>query len=178
MSLFQYFLKIMKTNKPSREKPRNQEKNTNKLSWWKKVATVTSIAFAWLFASCDKVPRNQIILNPKEKTEQFSFEYHIWWSNDPIVIDYNITIYQDWDTYKWLINQGDWWFSTETTIESNSIDGLFEEISNKTDSEDITEDTKSRRDAKIAFAKQVYEDSILNNKNPSEEITKIKYKHK
>lgn len=171
----------MKTSKSSDKRTKNLEnleKNTNKLPWWKKVATVASIAFAWLFASCDKVPRNQIILNPKEKTEQFSFEYHIWSSNDPMIIDYNITIYQDWDTYKWLIDQRDWWFSTETTIESNSIDDLFEEISKKSKNENITEDTKSRRDAKIAFAKQVYEDSILNNKNPSEEIVKIKYKSK
>ncbi len=168
----------MKTSKSSHEKQKKPEKNANKLLWWKKVATVASIAFAWLFASCDKVPRNQIILNPKEKTEQFSFEYHIWSSNDPMIIDYNITIYQDWDTYKWLIDQRDWWFSTETTIESNSIDDLFEEISKKSKNENITEDTKSRRDAKIAFAKQVYEDSILNNKNPSEEIVKIKYKSK
>ena len=171
----------MKTSKSSDKRTKNLENleiNTNKLPWWKKVATVASIAFAWLFASCDKVPRNQIILNPKEKTEQFSFEYHIWSSNDPMIIDYNITIYQDWDTYKWLIDQRDWWFSTETTIESNSIDDLFEEISKKSKNENITEDTKSRRDAKIAFAKQVYEDSILNNKNPSEEIVKIKYKSK
>lgn len=168
----------MRTSKSSHEKQKDPEKNANKLPWWKKVATVASIAFAWLFASCDKVPRNQIILNPKEKTEQFSFEYHIWSSNDPMIIDYNITIYQDWDTYKWLINQRDWWFSTETTIESNNIDDLFEEISKKSKNENITEDTKSRRDAKIAFAKQVYEDSILNNKNPSEEIVKIKYKSK
>ena len=171
----------MKTSKSSDKRTKNLEnleKNTNKLPWWKKVATVASIAFAWLFASCDKVPRNQIILNPKEKTEQFSFEYHIWSSNDPMIIDDNITIYQDWDTYKWLIDQRDWWFSTETTIESNSIDDLFEEISKKSKNENITEDTKSRRDAKIAFAKQVYEDSILNNKNPSEETVKIKYKSK
>lgn len=168
----------MRTSKLSHEKQKNPEKNTNKLPWWKKVATVASIAFAWLFASCDKVPRNQIILNPKEKTEQFSFEYHIWSSNDPMIIDYNITIYQDWDTYKWLIDQRDWWFSTETTIESNSIDDLFEEISRKSKNENITEDTESRRDAKIAFAKQIYKDSILNNKNPSEETVKIKYKSK
>lgn len=168
----------MKSNKALHEKSEIQDKNINNLSWWKKAATIASIALTWFFTSCDKVPRNQIILNPKEKTEQFSFEYHFWWSNDPMVIDYNITIYQDWKTYKWLIDQKDWWFNTKTTIESNSIDGLFEEISNKTDNEDITEDTKSRRDNKIAFAKQAYEDNVLNNKNPTNKEIKIKYSTK
>ena len=164
---------LKKNNSP--EKP--QATTKKQFRWWKKV--LTTIALATTLTTCDKVPRNQIILNPKENTEQFSFEYHVWWSRDPDVIDHNITVYKDWNVYKCLINKKEWWFSTNITIESNSVDGLFEEIKNKSDNEDITDDTKDRRDKKIEYAKKVFIEKVLNaeDKTHTWEI-KIKYEPK
>lgn len=177
MNLFQYAFKAMKTSKLSHEKQKNPEKSANKLSWWRRVVTTASLALTWFFASCDKVPNNQVIIDADNWTEQFSFEYHLWWTREPRIIDYNITIYQDWNTYKWIINKKDWRFWTETTIESTDIDGIFEAISRATHNEYISDDTESRKKSKLNFAKEAYKDNILNKTKKWGKSGKFKIKY-
>ena len=141
---------------------------------WKRA--ITTVALATTLTACDKVPNNQIIIDPKAWTEQFSFEYHLW-SSDPQVVDFNITVYKDWNLYKWLIDQKDWWFNTETNIESNSIDGLFDEILKVTNTEQITGNTREKRDKKVRVARETYKSYILNGTdNDNKKKIKIKYK--
>lgn len=167
----------MKSQKTSPEKPRILRWNTGKPSGLKKVVTTASFALTMFLTSCDKVPNNEIIIDPDAKTEQFSFEYHLWWNRDPRIIDYNITVYQEWDTYKWIINKKDWWLGEKISINSDNLDGLFKEISKTTDSEYITDDTRSRKDSKFDFAKQKYREELWNNKKPKRTGKyKIRYK--
>jgi len=148
-------------------------KNSKKSKAWKRI--ITTIALG-IFTACDEVPNNQIIIDPQTWTEQFSFEYHLWsWESE--IIDFNISVYKDWNLYKWLINQKDWWLNTKTNIESNSIDGLFNEILRVTDTQQITGNTREKRDKKVRVAKETYKNYILNGKdNNGEKKIKIKYK--
>ena len=157
----------------------NIDKKTNKASGWRKVVTTVSITLAWFFTSCDKVPNDEIILDSDKQSVAVSFEYQFGNPDSGTLVDYNIFAQKQWDKYEWIIEKrSDWLFSDTIRIESNNIDWLFEEIANKSDSKYITENTRTKKNAKLAFAKQVYEDSILNNKNPSKWETRIKYKKK
>ena len=167
----------MKSKKISPETTKNLEWNASKSHGWKKVVTTASIALAWFFSSCDEVPSSQIIIDPDAKTEQFSFEYHLWWPRDPRIIDYNVTVYKEWDTYKWIIHKKDWWFGEKITINSDNLDGLFDEISKTTENEYITDDTRFRKKSKLNFAKQKYEDELWNNKK-SKKVGKYKIRYK
>lgn len=168
----------MKSRKVSPE-TNNVDKNTNKSSGWRKVVTKASFALAaWLFSSCDKVPNDQIILDPNEESVAVSFEYQFGNPESGTLVDYNIFVHKEGDKYKWTIQQSDWFFSNTTDIESNNIDWLFEEIANKSDSEYITENTRTRKNDKLAFAKKAYKDNILNKSKKWGKSGKFKIKYK
>ena len=157
----------------------NVKKDTNKSSGRKKVVTTVSFALAaWLFSSCDKSPNNQIVLDSDEESVAVSFEYQFGWVEAWTVVDYNIFVRKDWDKYKWTIQQSDWFFSSTTNIESDNLDWLFEEIANKSDSEYITENTRARKNDKLAFAKKAYKDNILNKSKKLGKSGKFKVKYK
>lgn len=167
----------MKLNKESHKLPKNPEwenlRKSNKAGWVK----TTMLAIAWLFTACDNVPNDQIILNADEWLEKFSIKYQFSeWSAWATLIDYNIFVRKNWETFECNIEQSDWWISNNTKIESDNVDRLFNEIANKLDHDFITDNTRNKKDKKVEFAKQVYKDSILNNKNPSKGETRIKYK--
>ena len=160
----------MKNSSPDRSEAKNQKKS----SWWKKI--LTTVALASTLTACDKIPNNQIIIDPAAWVEQFSFEYHLW-NNDPVVIDFDVTVYKDWDIYKWLINQKEAFSSKKTTVEASTIDDLFKEIIKVSETGQISGNTKHKRDAKISVAKQAYKNCVINAKN-TENIKKIKIKYR
>ena len=82
------------------------------------------------------------------------------------------------DKFKWTIEQSDWFFSNTTNIESDNLDWLFEEISDKSDSEYITENTRAKKNDKLAFAKKAYKDNILNKSKKWDKSGKFKIKYK
>ena len=169
----------MKSRKVSSETTGNLNKNTNKSSGWRKVVTTASFALvAWLFSSCDKVPNDKIILDSNEESVALSFEYQFGWAEAWTLVDYNIFVHKDGDKYKWTIQQSDWFFSNTTDIESDNLDWLFEEIANKSDSEYITENTRARKNDKLAFAKKAYKDNILNKSKKWGKSGKFKIKYK
>ena len=162
----------MKSSKVSPETIKNPDKKTSKSSG--RVKT-TMLAIAWLFAACDNVPSDQIILNADEWSEKFSVEYEFSeWSAWSTLIDYNIFVRRNWETFEWNIEQSDGWISNNTKIESDNVDRLFDEISNKLNHDFITDNTRDKKDKKVAFAKQAYKDNILNKKGSKWE-TRIKY---
>lgn len=153
--------------------PKNPWESTSKR---KTVVTTVSLAIAWFFNSCDKIPNDQIILDGDKQSVAVSFEYQFGNPESGTSVDYNIVAQKKWDIFEWTVEKSNW-ISTETiNIKCDNLDWLFEEIANKTDSEQITDNTRTRRNAKLDFAKQVYKDSVLNNKNPSKWETIIKYK--
>lgn len=168
----------MKSRKASPE-IKNEGKDTNKSSWWKKVVTTASFALAaWLFSSCDKVPNDQVVLDPNEESVALSFEYQFGSPESGTLIDYNIFVHKDGDKYKWTIQQSDWIFSSTTDIESDNLDWLFEEIADKSDSEYITENTRARKNDKLAFAKKAYKNNILDKSKKWGKSGKFKIKYK
>lgn len=157
----------------------NLPENKKRFSWWRKV--LTTIALAWTLSACDKAPNDQIILNRDKESVTVSFEYQFGWAESGTTVDFNVFVNKNGDKYEWTIEKtSDWmWiFSDVTHIESDNIDWLFEEISKKSDSEDITDKTRTRKEAKLDFAKQAFKDSILNNKNPWKGEVRMKYKPK
>jgi len=169
----------MTSRKASPENTGNLDKDTNKSSGWRKVVTTASFALAaWLFSSCDKVPNDQVVLDPNEESVALSFEYQFGSPESGTLIDYNIFVHKDGDKYKWTIEQSDWFFSNTTNIESDNLDWLFEEIADKSDSEYITENTRARKNDKLAFAKKAYKDNILNKSKKWGKSGKFKIKYK
>jgi len=167
----------MKSHKKFSETTKNPEwKKTSKSSGWVKT---TALAIMWLFASCDNVPSDQIILNADEWSEKFSVEYQFSeWSAWATLIDYNIFVRKNGEIFEWNIEQSDGLISNNTKIESDNVDRLFDEIANKLDHDFITDNTRDKKDKKVAFAKQAYKDNVLNNKKHSKWETRIKYNKK
>lgn len=137
-------------------------------SWWSKVKTLAIASMMWLFASCDNIPNDKIIWDQETLTEIFNIMHNHsgWWSGEPTIVNYNVFVSKDGEKYVWRIEQKDWFFKNVTEIESDNIDALFDEIWRKLDSEKISESTRDKQNAKVAFAKQVYKDNVLNKKNP------------
>lgn len=155
-----------------------QSKSTEKkkISSWKKVAA--SLALAGALTACDNVPTDKVILDPKDKSAKFSVEYVFsgWWGGDPTIIDYDITVRKEWDIYQWFIKEKDGFLSDKTNIESQNIDEVFNWIENRLDNERVTDNTISKKNAKIKFVKDAYKKNILKNQNPeSDKKIKIKY---
>lgn len=165
----------MKSYKTSSKTPENLRWNRNKASGWRKVVTTASIALAWFFASCDKIPNDQIILDGDKQSVALSFKYQFGWP-EGATVDHNATIQKKWDIFECIVEKSNWISSEKINIKSDNLDWLFEELANRSDSEYITENTRAKRNSKLNFAKQVYKDSILNNENPSKWEIRIKYK--
>ncbi len=153
----------MKTSETSK----NSEKFYKGSSRIKSV--ITSLALLLGAASCDNIPNDQIILNPDSQSVKLNIEYQYFqWSAWTEIVDYDIIVHKDWDFYKWEINQKNWIFRTKTTLQSDNVDNLFRDISREVDNEQISGETKLRKDAKIDFAKKAYKDSVLNRETPAE----------
>ena len=87
-------------------------------------------------------------------------------------------ISKNWEIYQWQIEQKDWWLKESKAVKSNNVDDLFQKISNELESEQITEKTRKAKDDKVIRAKEIFNDSVLNNPNPSDREIRIKYKKK
>lgn len=167
----------MKSKKTS-EISKNSEKKQKKIPEWEKV--VTSLTLVWALSWCGDFPNDEFVVNPGTQTEKFNIEYQFsgWWGGEPTIIDYNILVSKNWKGFEWQIEQKNWWFKTNKKVESNNVDKLFERISNELESEQITDQTKKAKDDKVIRAKEVFNDSVLNNPNPSDREIRIKYKKK
>ncbi len=167
-----------KTTDCSLSNPENKNEKT-KISWWSKI--ISSLALVWALSSCGDFPNNEIIANPGTQTERFNIEYQYsgWWSGEPTIVDYNILVSKNWEIYEWQIEQKNWWFFKENKkIKSDNVDDLFQRISDELENEKISEWTRKNKDDKVARAKEIFNDSVLNHPNPSNEEIRIKYKKK
>lgn len=167
----------MSKNTNSSENSKLQQEKYPKFKWLRK--TATTIALASALTACDNMQNDEIRLNPEDQSARFKVEYqYSEWSAWYNIFDYDITISKQWDTYMWLINQKNWRNSKKISIESDSVDEVFDEISKALESDQITESTANKKDNKVNFVKNEYK-KILNAENSSQiwEI-KIKYKTK
>lgn len=166
----------MKSNKKSPEVTSNPEGKSRKSGWVK----MTVSALIGLFTACENIPNDSIIVNANEGSEKFSIEYQFsGGSGEATLIDYNIFVHKNGDKFEWDIEQSDWLFSNNIKIETDNVDLLFDKISEKLDHDYITDNTRDKKDAKVAFAKQTYKDSVLNRKTPAKEWeVKVKFKRK
>ncbi len=154
---------------------RTEKKDHKKLSWWKKV--VTAIALASTLSACD-MPNNEIRLNPEDQSAKFKVEYQYYrWSSDIRIVDYYVTVVKEWDTYVGLIDEKDGWSGEKTSIKSDNVDIVFNEISRKLDKEGITDETSERKDAKVNFVRDEYKTKVINAEN-SDQTWEIKIKYK
>ena len=161
----------------SPEKSATPEAKTKKASSWTKI--ITSLAIMWTLSSCGDFPNSEIIGNPGTKTEKFNVTYEFSeWSAWSTRVKHNVLISKNWEIYEWQIEQKNWWFKNNKKIQSNSVDNLFQQVSNELDSEQITEKTREKKNDKVAKAKEFFNDSILNNPNPTNREIRIKYKKK
>ena len=166
----------MKSRKASEITKNPEKKNRKKSSGWIKT---TAMAIMWLFTACENIPSDQIILNMDEKSEKFSIEYQFGSPESATLVDYNIFVHKNGNNFECDINQSDWWISNNIKIESDNVDWLFSEITNRLDHDLITDETRADKDDKIAFAKQTYKDSVLNRKTPAKKWeVRVKYKKK
>ncbi len=157
------------------EKSATPEVKTKK-SVWRKV--ITTAALATTLTACDNMKNNDIILNPAEQSAKFKIEYqYSEWSAGGRIVDYDIVVSKNWDTYMGLIKEKDWWRSNKTTVESDNVDEVFDEITRKLDNEQITERTTKKKDHKINYVRNAFKENILDSDiaTQTEEI-KIKYK--
>lgn len=165
----------------SSEQSRNQNEKHSAFPGWKQIITTISLALAtrWL-SSCDKIPNNEIKLSPADQSAKFSITYQFSeWSAGYNIVDYDITIHKEWDTYMWLIEQNGDYVQKTVNVASDNIDKVFEEVSNASDSEQITDNTRADKDEKIQFVKDAYKKYVLDAKDwkNSDPIT-LKYKKK
>ena len=157
----------------------NVKQDTNKSSGWRKVVTTVSIALAWFFTSCDKVPNDEIILDSNKQSVAVSFGYQFGDPESGTHVDYNIFAQKNWDKFEWIIEtKSDWLFTKTIRIESDNLDWLFGEIADKSESDHISEDTRARKNDKLAFAKKAYKDYILNKSKKWGKSGKFKIKYK
>ncbi len=167
----------MKSNKKSSEASREKENRKNSSGWTKKI--ITSFALASALSWCGDFPNGEIMGNPGTKMEKFNVTYEFFeWSAWSTIVKNDVLIRKNWEIYEWQIEQKDWWFKKNKKIQSNSVDNLFQQVSNELDSEQITEKTRKNKDDKVAKAKEFFNDSILNNPNPTNREIRIKYKKK
>lgn len=146
---------------------------------WKRVVTTVSFALAWFFTSCDKVPNDEIIIDSDNQSVAASVGYQFGSPESGTFVDCNIFAQKNWDKYEWTIERKSDWLFTETIhIESDNLDWLFEEIADKSDSEYITENTRAKKNDKLAFAKKAYKDNILNKSKKWGKSGKFKIKYK
>lgn len=159
------------------QSPENVKSSSNKkFGWWRKV---TAAAALWLaLTACDDMPNNEIRLNPEDQSARFKIEYqYSMWSAGYDIVDYDITVSKQWDTYMWLINEKNGWKSKKTTIESDNVDEVFDGISRALDSDQIKDETTFNKNKKINFVEKEYKDKIINAENSSN-IDEIKIKYK
>jgi len=162
----------------SGEKHSSNEKHS-KFSGWKKV--VTGVALLWALSSCDNgMKPNEIKLNPEDQSAKFRIEYQFSeWSAGYNVVDYDITIHKEWDTYMWLIEQNGDYVQKTVNVSSDNLDKVFDEILEASDSEQITDNTRAKRDAKVQFVKDAYKKHVLDAKDwKNSDPIILKYKSK
>jgi hypothetical protein len=117
-------------------------------------------------------------LNPENQQVEFSIEHrHYEWKSSTRIVDYDITVNKEWDTYMWLINKKDWRKGTNIKLKSNDLNDVFNQIADKLDDFGITENTRLKQNTKIDFAKEAYKKNVIDSDNPhqTEQII-IKYK--
>ena len=164
-------MKLKKSSEVSR-RPEHERKS----SGWIKT---TAFAIMWLFTACENIPNDSVIVNADEKSEKFSIEYQIGSPESGSIIDYNVFVHKNGNNFECDINQSDWWISNNIKIESDNVDWLFSEITNRLDHDLITDETRDDKDDKVAFAKQTYKDSVLNRKTPAKKWeVRVKYNKK
>ena len=165
-------------SKDSQATEKNPGKGSRGLPKLKSIVTALTLVFG--VASCDNIPNDQIILDQNSQSVKLNIEYlYFQWSAWTERVGYDITVYKNWDFYKWEINQKNWIFRTKTPLQSSNVDNLFRDISREVDNEQISDETKVKKDAKLDFAKKAYKDSVLNRKTPAGDWEiKIKYKPK
>lgn len=170
------FCNIINMSKRNRS-PENIKSNNNKKSGgWKKVTTAAAL---WLaLTACDNISNDEIIFNPENQSARFKVEYQYYrWSQQWDIVDYDISVSKQWDTYMWLIKEIDGWKSKKTTVEADNVDEVFDGISRALDNYQIKDETAFKKDKKVNFVKKEFKDKVLNADNSSQidEIT-IKYK--
>ena len=164
-------MKLKKSSEVSR-RPEHERKS----SGWIKT---TAFAIMWLFTACENIPSDSVIVNADEKSEKFSIEYQIGSPESGSIIDYNVFVHKNGNNFECNIKQSDWWISNNIKVESDNVDWLFSEITNRLDHDLITDETRADKDDKIAFAKQTYKDSVLNRKTPAKKWeVRVKFKKK
>jgi hypothetical protein len=118
-------------------------------------------------------------LDSDKQSVAVSFWYQFGEPESGTYVDYNVFAQKNWDKYEWIIEtKSDWLFTETIRIESDNLDWLFEEIADKSDSEYITENTRARKNDKLAFAKKAYKDNILNKSKKWGKSGKFKIKYK
>ena len=93
------------------------------------------------------------------------------------IVDYDISVSKQWDTYMWLIKEIDGWKSKKTTVEADNVDEVFDGISRALDNYQIKDETAFKKDKKVNFVKKEFKDKVLNADNSSQ-IDKITIKYK
>ena len=157
------------------EKPTNPEQGPGRFSGLKSI--LTSLALLFGATSCNNIPNDQIIADPTSMSIAFNVEYHFFqWSAWIYIVSYYVNVDKVWDLYVWKVKQRNWPQSRTTPLKDQNLHKLFGKISKETDSEQISDETRCKKNAKLDFAEQVYKDSVLNNKNPKKGKIKIKYK--
>ncbi len=143
----------------------------------KKVVTVAALIST--LNSCNDAKSDRIELNPENKSVKFGIKYVFsLWSAGYNEMDYDVTVQKEWDTYIWLIEQSGDYADETIKISSDNVDQIFDEVLRVSDNDQISDNTRSKRDEKVAFVKQAYQDSVLNKKEPSKWEITIKYKSK
>ena len=163
------------------EKPQSNGEKHSAFPGWKQIITTISFALAtrWL-SSCDKIPNNEIKLSPADQSAKFRIEYQFSeWSAGYNTVDYDITIHKKWDTYMWLIEQNGDYVQKTVNVSSDNLDKVFDEILEASDSEQITDNTRAKRDAKVQFVKDAYKKHVLDAKDwKNSDPIILKYKSK
>lgn len=166
---------MIKKNKSPEKSSQQRESRSWIKSWIKTTTTAAAILAA---VGCDNIPNDEIRLNPGDQSARFKIEYqYSLWSAGYEIVDYDIVVRKQWDTYMWLINEKNWWHSRKTSVESDNVDDVFSKISNALDNDQIKDETTHNKNEKVRFVEKEYKDKIVNAEN-SANISEIKITYK
>ena len=140
---------------------------------------ITTFFLASTLSACDNMSNNNIVLNYENQSAKFKVEYQYYeWSTSTRIVDYEIMVSKQWDTYTWLINEIDWRKSNKTSIESDNLDEVFNEIRIRLDDVQLTDKTINNKNKKIEFVEKEYKKLLNSGENEQVWDIIISYKKK
>ena len=148
----------MKRKNAPNVKENNQNEKPPRRGAYKKIIT-SSLLWALLLTGCGKnIKNDEMVLNKEKQSITFVVEYEPKWEK----VKYYVTISKNGDKYVWKIDKIDRPSIKTTSLNFDNLNSAFWGISHEFNNYQMYNSTLEAKDAKFEFAKNKYEEIILN----------------